>query len=175
MTRLTRRWTGLALAGAVVAPALAIGQSTGRSERPVLPAEPYSYADVELPAHVEGGAGTRGAAIRADNMPADNPVTDEGATLGRVLFYDTRLSANGTVSCGTCHRQEHGFSAPERLSVGLHGETTARHSMGLANARFYRSGRFFWDQRAATLEQQVLVPIQDPIEMAMDLDELTGR
>lgn len=151
------------------------GVHTADPDRPTLPDQPYEYAEIDLPAHVTTGSRRSPAAARADNTPPDNPVTDEGATLGRVLFYDTRLSANGSVSCGTCHRQELGFSASERLSIGLHGEPTARHSMGLANARFYPSGRFFWDERAATLEEQVLTPIQDPIEMDMDLRDLEAR
>jgi cytochrome c peroxidase len=121
-----------------------------------------------------GGRGSSSAGA-ADNTPDDNRITDEGATLGRVLFYDTRLSENETVSCATCHQQERGFSTAERLSTGLHGESTARRSMGLANARFYSSGRFFWDERAASLEEQVLIPIQDPVEMGMDLAVLEDR
>ncbi len=157
------------------APAWAGVRGPVRTDRPTLPEEPYAYADVQSPAHMSIDRGALGTAVHADNTPAGNPITDEGATLGRVLFYDAKLSDNGTVSCGTCHRQEHGFSAPERLSVGLHGEMTARHSMGLANARFYEPGRFFWDERAATLEDQVLMPIQDPVEMGMDLEILEAR
>ena len=75
-----------------------------------------------------------------DNTPNNNPVTNTGAMLGRVLFYDERLSANNTVSCASCHLQENGFSDPGRLSVGFEGGLTARNSMGLANARFYGNG-----------------------------------
>ncbi len=167
--------TALVATVAVSAPAWAAVQIASRSDRPSLPDEPYRYAEVELPAHLLGGSRRGGGAAGSDNTPPENPITDHGATLGRVLFYDTRLSDNETVSCGTCHQQALGFSAPERLSVGLHGETTARHSMGLANARFYPSGRFFWDERAATLEDQVLTPIQDPVEMDMDLEVLESK
>ena len=66
-----------------------------------LPATPYRYANVELPAHFAQPGRTY------DNTPPDNPLTDDGATLGRVLFYDTRLSANNTTSCGSCHVQAH--------------------------------------------------------------------
>ena len=99
-------------------------------------------------------------------------MTNAGAALGRVLFYDKRLSANDTTSCSSCHQQKHGFSDPEKLSKGLHGKLTRRRSMGLTNARFYARGRFFWDERAATLEDQVLMPIQDEVEMGMKLDDL---
>ena len=75
-----------------------------------------------------------------DNTPTNNIVTDAGATLGRVLFYDKRLSANGTVSCSSCHQQQAGFSDPRAFSVGFNGGLTGRNSMGLANARYYARG-----------------------------------
>ncbi len=144
-----------------------------RLDQPRLPSTPYRYA-VELPRHfsIDGGPDSPSA---ADNMPAGNPVTDAGAALGRVLFYDTRLSADGSVSCGSCHRQAHGFSDPRRLSIGFDGEPTRRHAMSLANARYYARGRFFWDERAGTLEAQVLAPIEDAIEMGSSLDEVEAR
>jgi cytochrome c peroxidase len=89
-----------------------------------------------------------------------------------VLFYDQRLSQNGTVACATCHQQEYGFSDPDVLSVGFEGGLTGRHSMSIVNARYYVSGKFFWDERAATLEEQVLMPFQDDVEMGLTLDEL---
>lgn len=110
-----------------------------------------------------------------DNTPANNSITNPGATLGRVLFYDVRLSANNNVSCASCHLQENGFSDPNRFSVGFEGEMTGRNSMGLANARFYENGRFFWDERAETLEAQVLMPIQDAIEMGLTLNEMEEK
>lgn len=146
---------------------------------PVLPASMYSYAAAAnpLPAHfLSVTPGTPGGTvIAADNTPASNPITDAGATLGRVLFYDKRLSANNTVSCGSCHLQALGFADTARLSRGLRGMTTARHAGGLGNARFYANGRFFWDERAATLEAQVLMPIQDTIEMGLTLDSLERK
>lgn len=147
---------------------------TADSGRPELPETPYRYADehLDLPTHFVGIPGPLRGVTATDNTPADNPITDDGATLGRVLFYDVRLSGDNSVSCGTCHRQENGFAAPERLSIGIHGQPTERHSMALANARFYTSGRFFWDERAATLEDQVLVPIQSTVEMGSTIPEL---
>ncbi len=142
---------------------------------PQLPDKMYNYADVDFPEHFWDPDRRFGAMIDADNTPADNPITDAGATLGRVLFYDKRLSANDSVSCGSCHQQKHGFSDPARFSKGLHGKPTRRHSMSLTNARFYARGRFFWDERAATLEEQVLMPIQDPVEMGMKLDDLEQK
>src|SRR5262249_27627161 len=140
--------------------------STARTLR--LPDTPYRYADIDLPAHFKTPL-----AQRFDNTPADNPVTDPGATLGRVLLYDTRLSANNTVSCGSCHVQNHAFVDPSRFSKGFEGKQTDRHAMGLVNLRHYLRGRFFWDERAGSLEEAVLVPIQSKIEMGQDLTRLT--
>ena len=120
-----------------------------------------------------GGRGGFGGAL--DNTPDSNPVTDAGATLGRVLFYDPRLSANDRVACASCHIQAFGFSDTARLSLGFAGGRTRRHSMGLANARLYRSGRFFWDERAASLEAQVVMPIEDATEMGMPLGALATK
>lgn len=110
-----------------------------------------------------------------DNTPEDNPVTDWGATLGRALFYDKILSKNNTIACASCHHQKFGFSDTARLSLGFMGGTTKRHAMALANAKYYISGKFFWDERAETLEDQVLMPIQDEVEMGMTLPEVVDR
>src|SRR5262249_4761402 len=141
--------------------------STERTLR--LPEKPYRYADLDLPAHFR----TPGAR-RFDNTPPDNRVTDDGAALGRVLFYDTRLSANNTTACATCHRQERAFVDPNRFSKGFEGKLTDRNSPSLVNLRFYPRGRFFWDERAATLEEQALMPIQSKTEMGQDLTKLVG-
>lgn len=135
-----------------------------------LPDEPYNYANPELPNFFNAPP------IQGQiNTPNNNPVTDWGATLGRVLFYDTNMSANNTVSCASCHQQEFGFSDPLAFSLGFEGGFTGRNSMGLAQAAYYPNGRFFWDERAETLEDQVLMPIQDHIEMGMDLDLLVAK
>ncbi|MEZ4427093.1 MAG: cytochrome c peroxidase [Nannocystaceae bacterium] len=134
-----------------------------------LPWPPHDYDD-ELPAHF------RTPGVDAlDNTPADNPLTNDGATLGRVLFYDVALSANDTVACASCHAQESGFTDSAQFSEGFAGELTGRNSMPIANARFYATGHFFWDERADTLEDQVLMPIQSEVEMGLTLDELVER
>jgi cytochrome c peroxidase len=132
-----------------------------------LPEKSYNYANVELPAHFRTFA-----ARRFDNTPAENPITDHGATLGRVLFYDTRLSANNTIACASCHHQKNGFTDPNRFSKGFEGKLTDRHAPSLAEVRYNLRGRFFWDERAATLEQLVLMPIQSKIELGQDLNRL---
>lgn len=120
-------------------------------------------------------AATRHQLKPLDNTPPDNPITNDGATLGRVLFYDTQLSGNGTTSCATCHVQAYGFAEPRRTSIGFDGQAVTRNSMSLVNLRFYRRGRFFWDERASTLEQQVLQPIENPIEMGHQLPALVKQ
>lgn len=101
--------------------------------------------------------------ITRDNTTT-NPVTDKGATLGRVLFYDKSLSSTNTVSCASCHIQSHAFGNAGVTSVGVNGNT-ARHTMRLVNARYGIEQRFFWDERAETLELQTTQPIQNHAEM----------
>lgn len=140
---------------------------------PTLPGAPFRYTD-DLPAHFRTAI-NGGSAAAADNTPLDNPVTDAGAALGRVLFYDMRLSGTDGLSCGGCHSPFIGFSDTPQRSRGAGGELTARHSSALVNARFYRRGRFFWDERAATLEAQVLQPIQDDTEMGLRLEDAVAK
>lgn len=136
----------------------------------LLPGTPFNYAAPALPASF-----LVNPIAAQDNMRATNLTTDNGATLGRVLFYDRRLSTNQTVACASCHQQAHGFSDPRQFSVGFDGSVGGRNSMGLSNARWYQRENFFWDERAATLEIQTLMPIQNPVEMGMTLATLTNR
>jgi cytochrome c peroxidase len=113
---------------------------------------------------------TRPNYIFGDNTPVatgpnaqPNPITNTGATLGRLLFYDKRLSRNDTVSCSSCHHQDHAFGDPAMASTGVAG-MTPRHAMRLVNARFAEP-RFFWDDRAPTLENQTTQPFRNTIEM----------
>ena len=136
----------------------------------MLPASPYNFANPVLPLHL-----TTLPILGQINTPAANPITNAGAALGRALFYDNRLSANQTVSCSSCHPAEHGFTDPRQFSIGFDGRETDRNSMALTNARYYQRENFFWDERAATLEDQVLLPIQNELEMGMSLDLLITR
>lgn len=142
-----------------------------------LPETLYDYTSIDLPSHLSSNAllgPNQNSAVDNDNTPADNPTTNAGATLGRVLFYDRKLSANGTVSCASCHQQGKGFSDDKILSKGFERGDTRRHSMSLLNAKWYDRGRFFWDERAETLEEQVLMPFQDPVEMGMTLNKVVS-
>ena len=110
--------------------------------------------------------------IFADNTPLQsegpgavyNPITNTGATLGRLLFYDERLSRNNSVSCSSCHQQAFAFGHPDMAGIGV-GGMTDRHPMRLINARFTSEPGFFWDDRAPTLESLVTQPLRSPIEM----------
>lgn len=135
-----------------------------------LPETAYNYANPPLPDHFSDRQ-----LNDEDNTPGFNPVTDDGATLGRVLFYDTKLSANNTIACASCHTQEDGFADTRQFSVGFEGGLTGRNSMGLSNAKYYENGSFFWDERASSLEEQTLMPIQDHIEMGLTLEELQAK
>ncbi|MCK8521241.1 cytochrome-c peroxidase [Aquimarina sp. D1M17] len=118
--------------------------------------------------------------ITRDNT-GDNTITDAKATLGRVLFYDKNLSVDNTIACASCHQQAFAFGDKDNVSEGVNG-VTGRHSMRLINSRFARETRFFWDERANSLEEQTTQPIQDHAEMgfsgqdgAPDLSNLLNK
>lgn len=97
--------------------------------------------------------------------PSYNPTTVEGVALGRKLFYDKNLSANKSLSCASCHKQELGFTDNAQFSTGIHGQVGVRNSMTLINLAYNPYQRFFWDGRANTLEEQIFEPVRNPIEM----------
>ena len=146
---------------------VALQKAFGRLDIPMLPTKPYHYTVAEIPKHISSSE-----LGRRDNTPQDNPTTDTGAALGRVLFYDRHLSRNNKIACASCHRQEKAFSDPRQFSLGFKNGSTNRNAMSLANLRYtvHQGARpgFFWDERAATLEAQALMPIQDKVEMGMN-------
>ncbi len=97
-------------------------------------------------------------------IPADNPLTLEGITLGRDLFYDKKLSGNNTMSCSSCHDPHKGFTDGKATSKGIDGINGKRSSMSLVNVGFIKNG-MFWDGRAKSLEDQALRPVEDKIEL----------
>jgi cytochrome c peroxidase len=133
---------------------------------PHLPAESYVYDELLLDDLPEIFRLSREITIPFwDTTPPDNPTTNAGATLGRVLFYDKRLSITNTHSCGSCHEQKRGFTVGTPFGAGVTGELSHRNPMALANARYNLHGRYFGDLRAANLEELALMPIQDQIEL----------
>jgi len=130
----------------------------------------HDYAGQTVPAY-----------ITKDNTPNTNLITNIGATLGRVLFYDKALSKDSSISCASCHKQEDAFGDTDLASIGVEG-FTGRHSMRLINTRFADEENFFWDERASSLEEQTTQPIRDHIEMGFsgengdpDFEELITR
>jgi cytochrome c peroxidase len=106
-------------------------------------------------------------------VPKDNPQTAEKISLGKQLYFDKRLSKDSTVSCASCHAPEKGFSNGERFATGVGGAKGGRSAPSVINAAYYRQQ--FWDGRAASLEEQALGPIANPIEMALSIEDAVGR
>jgi cytochrome c peroxidase len=102
--------------------------------------------------------------------PEDNPYSVARAELGKVLFFDGRLSANGIVSCAFCHDPSHAFAGSAPLSIGVNGKSEVRHTPTLINRAWGKSQ--FWDGRAYTLEAQIVVPVTNPNEMGMTTDRV---
>jgi cytochrome c peroxidase len=148
--------------------------SFGDLDVPLLPTEPDDYCELKLPPHFQ-----KAKVLDLDNTPHDNVLTNGGATLGRVLFYDKQLSRNNTIACASCHLQKSAFADPRQFSPGFAGGHTKRNAMGLVNLRFTCfddcTAGLFWDERAESLEQQALMPVQDQLEMGMDLSELERK
>lgn len=101
-------------------------------------------------------------------IPADNPPTAETISLGRRLYFDPILSADGSVSCATCHAPGRGFTDNKPVSNGVEGKTGSRNSPTVINSAY--SPLQFWDGRAPNLEEQAKGPIANPVEMAYTLD-----
>lgn len=100
--------------------------------------------------------------------PAGNPWSKEKEQLGRILFYDSRLSLSGQVACASCHDPELGWGDGRRVSYGHNRQTGRRNAMTVLNTAFY--DKLFWDGRAGSLEEQAVFPVQDPKEMAQTLE-----
>lgn len=99
-------------------------------------------------------------------IPEDNPMTVEGVELGRKLFYEKLLSGDNTMSCGGCHAPSKSFADTSQFSFGIDGQHGTRNAMALINLGW--NSFFFWDGRAKTLEEQILMPVEDPVEMHED-------
>lgn len=105
--------------------------------------------------------------------PLDSPLTEARAQLGKRLFYEPRLSATGTVACGSCHQQAHAFADPAAVSTGVADRRGTRNAPALVNLAW--GATFFWDGRAPSLEDQVGLPIENPVEMDLSLPDAVAR
>ena len=142
--------------------------SLGVAEKAVPPVVPKDLPPKYTP-HRFAMAGT----FPIPPLPRDNPLIEERIALGRRLFQETALSADRSISCASCHAAASGFSDSRRFSPGVQGQLGTRQSMALANLAWKRE--FFWDGRARSLRDQVLMPIQDPTEMAETLESVVGK
>ena len=107
-------------------------------------------------------------------FPADNQPTVQGVMLGRMLFYEKRLSKDGSQACADCHRQPDGFSDSLQFSVGVEKLKGNRQAMPVMNLAWHRNG-MFWDGRVSLLRDQALKPIQDPLEMNETLANVIAK
>ena len=106
-------------------------------------------------------------------VPDDNPLNPETVALGRKLFFDKRLSKDNSIACATCHDPKRAFTDEHPRAKGINGQIGRRRSPRILNRAWGKS--FFWDGRSPTLEDQVVQPIANPIEMGLPLDEAVAR
>ncbi len=126
---------------------------------PVYDPTPYALEYGELPDPV---------------IPADNPLRVEGVKLGRMLFYEKRMSRNGTIACASCHVQADAFSDVRQFSLGVDGLPGNRQAMAAVNL-LWNTNAFFWDGRSPLLRDQALKPIQDHLEMDESLENVVAK
>jgi cytochrome c peroxidase len=148
----------------VVAVALAEG-ACGSAMPPPMP-EPVPLVSELVPAGFPGGTPVTLA-------PTDNALTEPRAELGRRLFFDKQLSATGEIACASCHLVEHAFSEPNPDTTGVEGRLGTRNAPALVNLAW--NTNFFWDGRAASLEEQAGKPIENPDEMDLPIDQAVAR
>ncbi len=111
--------------------------------------------------------------LKAPDVPADNPVTDAKVELGKALYFDKRLSRDGTVSCATCHDPSKGWTDQAPVSTGIKGQKGGISAPSVLNSAYMELQ--FWDGRAKSLEEQAKGPIQNPVEMGFTHEEAVAR
>jgi cytochrome c peroxidase len=139
-----------------------------RRNRPIRALSAGAACAVVLAIFAQGVMSSSAAALDNVSHPEGRPPASDIIELGRALFFDTRLSSTDTVACATCHKPERGFADGLRFSVGVTGTPMKRHTPHLYNLAWGRS--FFWDGRAASLEDQALEPIRNPDELGLPGD-----
>lgn len=152
-----KRPIGLLLGAAALVASCTSGASSKRPTSPT-PAATRPAAGAPAPGQIGLPVAATLAAI-----PADNPQTPDKAALGRRLFLDPRLSADGTVACASCHDPARAFTDGRPASVGIHARLGERNAQTILNALYGKT--MFWDGRAVSLEDQAVMPILNPSEM----------
>jgi len=150
------------LADGLVGAALVLAAAQGPAPRPrPIPAD-------TLPRPL-----VRAAPLGAEELARGWTAGDSEVALGRRLFFDPLLSRDRTLACASCHRPDHGFADDRPFSLGIDGQSTTRNSPSLLNKAL--SEQVAWDGRAASIEEQVLLPIANPIEMGLDVEGAIER
>lgn len=153
--------------------------TTTNEQKLVLPEQAYAYDVLDLPQGVQPSNTSftdfeivDGRRINLSSQSLE--ITPWGATLGRVLFYDKKLSLNNTVSCASCHHQDKAFADGQQFSKGFEGRVTERNSMAIINP--ISQNNLFWDSRSKNIHELSLQPVQNHIEMGMEnLDRLVAK
>jgi cytochrome c peroxidase len=161
--------------GGSVADVFAVSAPAAEPARPALPAQAYAYADSELTLPYVFQLSSESRIPLWDSQPDSNRTTDAGAALGRVLFYDKRLSSTNLASCATCHQHDYAFASPTPFTTGPLGVPTTRNVMALANVRYNINNAWFSDMRTDSLHELALQPIQNPAELGMSLHLLESK
>ena len=110
----------------------------------------------------------------APDIAPDNPLTQQGVELGRMLFYEKKLSADGSMACASCHLQEFAFTDTGTFSIGVRGMKGSRQAMTVFNMAWH-GNEFFWDGRSHLLRDQSLKPIQDELELDETLENVVAK
>ena len=147
------------------------------NEAPDLPDDPFDYSDITFPAHLLNAEndtidlGYEGGGIDSLSFAG---ITDHGATLGRVLFYDKKLSSLETMSCATCHNQAMSFAENKAVSDGLTAPTL-RNSMHLNDIAWTNKDHFFWDMSESDLKTMIRLPLTDENEIGANMDDVAQK
>jgi len=138
------------------APASGAGQAAATPEPPQAPPQGTPF-EVKVP-----------LGLPPVPIPADNPMTVEKIELGKMLYFDKRVSADGTISCATCHDPKMAWAEHLPTSKGIHEQVGGRNAPTVINAAYATTQ--FWDGRAKTLEEQAVGPVANPIEMGHTIE-----
>lgn len=141
------------------------------TEEPILPNEPFDYSNIPLPIHLFDTGESIGYEQGILDITSFDDITDEGATLGRVLFYDKKLSAVEDISCGTCHHQELSFTENKSFSEGVNS-LTKRNSMHLNDLAWTNNEEFSWSMKELDLHNMIILPLTDENEIGANMEEI---
>jgi len=148
---------------------------TAMSESPNLPEIPYPYNRVSVPDHLKSPDPDQDTGYGASTiLEADININSHVATLGRVLFYDVKLSALENIACASCHKQELSFADDEPFSQGL-TTLTKRNSMALNDLFWSNRDHFLWDMKEISLNEMIRLPLKDENEIGADMEQIIAK